>query len=39
MSVPVMHESQAPAVDLPGRKLSWLVGNQQLPRRITAQSA
>lgn len=31
MSVPVMHESQAPAVELPGRKLSWLVGKQQLP--------
>jgi mannose-6-phosphate isomerase-like protein (cupin superfamily) len=30
MSVPVLHESQVQAVDLPGRKLSWLVGNEQL---------
>ena len=27
MSVPVLHESQAKAVALPGRSLSWLVGN------------
>jgi uncharacterized cupin superfamily protein len=31
MSVAVLHESQAPVIELPGRKLSWLVGNNQLP--------
>ena len=30
MGIPALHESQAKAVELPGRKLSWLVGNEQL---------
>jgi len=33
MSVPTLHESQAPVVELPGRKLSWLVGNEELRAR------
>jgi uncharacterized cupin superfamily protein len=30
MSVPVLHESQAKAVELPGRSLSWLTGDEQI---------
>jgi mannose-6-phosphate isomerase-like protein (cupin superfamily) len=30
MSVPVRHESKAKVVELPGRSLSWLVGDEQL---------
>ena len=33
MSVRVIHESEAKALDLPGRKLSWLVNEELLDRK------
>jgi quercetin dioxygenase-like cupin family protein len=30
MSVPLLHESEAKVVELPGRSLCWLVGNEKL---------
>ena len=36
MSVPVLHESQAKAVKLPGRSLSWLVGNSNSDDQLQA---
>ncbi len=36
MSVPVLHESQAKAVALPGRSLSWLVGNDNSSDQLQA---
>ena len=31
MSVPVMHESDVEALDLPGRRLTWLVADDRIP--------
>ncbi len=34
MSVPVLHETEAEELDLPGRHLRWLVAGIALKRRI-----